>query len=140
MRPMPARRTSLIGVAIAVAGVVWPVRAHHTIPPGTFQDSFTDVEGVVKEVRMKPPHAWIILEVKSENGEPQVWPLEAASPAALEDIGITSDYVKTGDSIKARCRRAVVVRADHDCILGFIKTKDGTVKDWSGNNAQAPAD
>jgi len=25
-------------------------------------------------------------------------------------------------------------------ILGFVKAKDGTVKDWSGHNAPPPAD
>ena len=28
----------------------------------------------------------------------------------------------------------------NDCVLGFLKAKDETVKDWSGNNLPAPAD
>ena len=102
----------------------------------------SSVAGVVKEVRMRPPHAWIMLEVKGDNGELQLWPLEAASPTALQGIGVTPDYVKAGDTIKARCRRLRVVPQGHDndCILGFLKAKDGTVKDWSGTNAAVPAD
>jgi hypothetical protein len=72
----------------------------------------------------------------------QLWPLEAGSPKELQGIGVTADYVKAGDTIKARCRRLRVVPKGHDndCILGFLKAKDGTVKDWSGDNAPIPAD
>jgi hypothetical protein len=126
----------------AVLGSVLPIRAHHTPPPGLFSDTFSDVQGVVKEVRLKPPHAWIMLEVKGDDGQVKLWPLEAASPTVLQGIGVTPDYVKAGDTIKARCRRLRVVPEgnDNDCLLGFIKAGDGTVKDWSGNNAPAPAD
>jgi len=39
-------------------------------------------------------------------------------------------------------RLALVVAKgnDNDCVLGFLKAKDETVKDWSGNNLPAPAD
>jgi hypothetical protein len=125
-----------------VLGIAWPIGAHHTPPPGLFNDSFSDVSGVVKEVRLRPPHAWIMLEVKGVDGELQLWPLEAASLTALQATGVTPDYVKAGDTIKARCRRLRVVPKGHDndCILGFLKAGDGTVKDWSGNNAIVPAD
>ena len=139
--PLTSRTIRAAGALLAlVITAAWPVRAHHTIPPGRFQDTFTDVQGVVKEVRLTPPHAWIMLEAKGENGETQLWPLEGASPATLLKIGVTADYVKAGDTIKARCRRLVVVRSDFDCILGFVKARNGSVKDWSGNNAPGPTD
>jgi hypothetical protein len=143
MRFKSALVVSMIGVAMTlVLGVVLPMRAHHTPPPGLFNDTFSDVQGVVKEVRLRPPHAWIMLEVKGDDGRVQLWPLEAASPTVLQRIGVTPDYVKAGDTIKARCRRIRVVPEGHDndCLLGFIKAGDGTVKDWSGNSAPAPAD
>lgn len=134
---------STIALAIAfVAGIALPTVAHHTPPADLFNDTFTDVQGVVREVRLKAPHVWIMVEVRGDDGAVQLWPLEAASPAALRDIGVTPDYVKPGDTIKARCRRlrVVVKGQDNDCLLGFLKATDGTVKDWSGNNAPAPAD
>jgi hypothetical protein len=134
----PTGRTVFLAVALALAVIV-PLWAHHSIPP-SFQETFTDIQAVVKEVRMTPPHAWLMTEVKSEKGEAQVWPLEAASPPALQKIGVTADYVKAGDTIKARCRRIKVPTEHTDCILGFVKAKDGTVKDWSGNNALPPSD
>ena len=135
---MRLARAVFITVALALV-VIAPLRAHHSIPP-TFQDAYTDIQAVVTEVRMSIPHAWLMTEVKGEKGETQVWPLEGASPTTLQKIGVTADYIKAGDTIKARCRRIKVPTAHTDCILGFVKAKDGTVKDWSGNNAPAPAD
>ena len=132
-------RSVLLAAALALVVVIAPLRAHHSIPP-TFQETFTDIQAVVKEVRMTPPHAWLMTAVKGDTGEVQVWPLEGASPSMLQKIGVTADYVKAGDTIKARCRRIKVPTEHTDCILGFVKAKDGTVKDWSGSNAPPPSD
>jgi hypothetical protein len=51
---------------------------------------------------------------------------------------VTPDYVKPGDTVKARCHR--LRDGSNGCLLGFLKAKDGTVKDWDGNNAPAPPD
>src|SRR4029450_582853 len=95
-------RSVVLAAALALV-VIAPLWAHHSIPP-SFQETFTDIQAVVKEVRMTPPHAWLMTEVKGEKGEAQVWPLEGASPSTLQKIGVTADYVKSGDPIKARCR------------------------------------
>ena len=141
MRFKPGPVVSLILVAtISLVSVALPVRAHHVQLAGTFNDTFSDVEGAVKEVRFRSPHVWVILEVKGDQGERQLWPLEAANPTALQGIGVTPDYLKAGDTVKARCRRLRIVPKgqDNDCILGFLKPKDGIAKDWSGNNLPAP--
>ena len=79
--------------AICAVAFVLPVWSHHS--HGNYVDTFTDLEGVVKEVHLVVPHSWVYLEVKDAKGEPETWALE---------------------------------------------TKDGTVKDWDGNNAPAPSD
>src|SRR5262249_39653814 len=132
--------TTISVATTVVVCIVLPISAHHVHPAGLFNDAFSDVEGIVKEVRFRPPHVWVMLEVKGDEGELQPWPLEGAGPTALQGIGVTPDYLKAGDTVKARCRRLRVVAKgkDNDCILGFLKTKDGTVKDWSANNLPAP--
>ena len=143
MRVQRYRVHFLLGtVLMLVLGSALSLRAHHVHPAGVFNDTFSDIQGIVKEVRYRPPHVWVMLEVKGEDGEPQLWPLEAASPSSLQGIGVTAEYLKAGDGIKARCRRLKVVAkgGDNDCILGFIKLKDGAAKDWSGDNAPPPAD
>jgi len=66
---MTARAVS-IPVAAALAVSV-PLRAHHSIPP-TFQDTYTDIQAVVTDVRMSIPHAWLMTEVKGEKGDPRI--------------------------------------------------------------------
>ena len=130
-------RFSLLGAAaICTVAVALPAWAHHS--HGNYVDTFMDVEGVVKEVHLVVPHSWIYLEVKDATGEPQMWALEATNRTGLERIGVTPDYLKVGDPVKARCHR--LRDGSNGCLLGFLKAKDGAVKDWDGNNAPSPTD
>ena len=131
------RFKSGVGLAASCAvAFAWPAWAHHS--HGNYVDTFMDVEGVVKEVHLVVPHSWIYLEVKGANGEPEMWALEATGRTGLQRIGVTADYLKTGDPVKARCHH--LRDGSNGCLLGFLKTKDGIVKDFDGNNAPAPAD
>lgn len=126
-----------LGLA-AICAVVFalPAFAHHS--HGNYVDTFTDVEGVVKEVHLLLPHSWVYLEVKGKTGEAEIWALEATGRNGLERIGVTKEYIKPGDTIKARCH--VLRDGSNGCLLGFLKAKDGTVKDWDGGNAVNPKD
>jgi len=124
--------------AIGLLGVfALPAWAHHS--HGNYVDSFTDITGTVKEVHLLLPHSWVYLEVKPKTGgEPQIWALEATGRGGLERIGVTKEYIKPGDEISVRCH--VLRDGSNGCLLGFLKAKDGTVKDWDGGNAPAPSD
>ena len=123
-------------VTICAVSPTLPLWAHHS--HGAYVDTFMDIEGIVKEVHLVVPHSWIYMEVKDEKGEPQMWALEATGRTGLQRSGVTADYVKPGDTVKARCHR--LRDGSNGCLLGFLKAKDGTVKDWDGNNAPAPTD
>jgi len=122
--------------AICAVAFALPAWAHHS--HGNYVDETMDVEGVVKEVHLVVPHSWIYLEVKDASGELQMWALEATGRTALQRIGVTPDYVKPGDTVKARCHR--LRDGSNGCLLGFLKAKDGTVKDWDGNTGPGPTD
>ena len=113
-----------------------PAGAHHS--HGNYVDSFTDITGVVKEVHLLLPHSWVYLEVKGKTGEPEIWALEATGRNGLERMGVTKEYIKAGDEIKVRCH--VLRDGSNGCLLGFLKAKDGSVKDWDGGNATNPTD
>ena len=133
----PKHRRSVGAIALAAAAAVsTSTLAHHS--HGNYVDTFTDIEGVVKEVHLMNPHSWIYLEVKGPNGQPQKWSLEASSLIQLERIGVTREYIKPGDTIKARCHP--LRDGSRGCLLGFVKAKDGSVKDWDSNNLPIPAD
>jgi hypothetical protein len=126
-------------VAFAVAGIVVltvSVAAHHS--HGQYAETFQDIEGVVKELHLLTPHSWVYIEVKDATGAPQLGALEATNRAQHEGIGVTRDTLKPGDVIRARCHP--LRDKSNGCLLGFLKTKDGTVKDWDGGNAPPPKD
>ena len=127
-----------LAVLLAAASIVGttPIRAHHS--HGNYSDAFVDVEGVVKEVHFVNPHSWIYIEVTGPSGQPQKWSLEASSVIQLERIGVTRDYIKAGDTIKARCHP--LRDGSRGCLLGFVKARDGSVKDWDSNNLPIPTD
>jgi len=129
------RRTLLTLSACAVCFTV-SASAHHS--HGQYEETFSDIQGVVKEIHFLTPHSWVYIEVKDASGTPQLWALEGTNRAGLEKIGVTAQYVKAGDTIKARCHP--LRDKNNGCLLGFLKAADGTVKDWDGGNAPAPSD
>lgn len=129
-------RVKLSLAAICAMAFVLPASAHHS--HGNYGDTFIDVQGVVKEVHLVVPHSWLYVEVKDAKGQAQLWALEATGRTGLQRIGVTKEYVKPGDSIKARCHQ--LRDGSSGCLLGFLKAADGSVKDWDGGNAPAPAD
>jgi uncharacterized protein DUF6152 len=125
-----------LSLVICAVAFTLSASAHHS--HGQYEETFKDIQGVVKEMHMLAPHSWVYLEVKGANGEPQLWAVEATSRQGLERIQVTREYVKPGDAVKVRCHP--LRDGSNGCLLGFLKAKDGTVKDWDGGNAAVPAD
>jgi hypothetical protein len=123
-----------LAAAAVLAGV--PVQAHHS--HGNYDDRFIDLEGVVKEVHLLNPHSWIYLTVKSAAGQSQTWSLEATNRVSLERMGVAGDYLKVGDTVKVRCHP--LRDGSRGCLLGFLKARDGSIRDWDGNNLPIPKD
>ena len=127
------------GLAILCAlAFALPVAAHHS--HGNYVDTFTDISGVVKEVHLVVPHSWVYMEVKNPTtNEAEIWALEATGRNGLERLGVSREYIKPGDSIKVRCH--VLRDGSRGCLLGFLKARDGSVKDWDGGmNTPIPTD
>jgi len=129
-------KSSFCLVAICSLAFSGAALAHHS--PSNYSNTYADIEGVVKEIHLVVPHSWVYVEVKDAKGEPRVWLLEAIGRTTLERIGVTPDYLKVGDSIKARCYP--LRDGSAGCRLGFIKAKDGSIKNWNGDNTPAPSD
>jgi len=131
------RVTLGLGLAgLFALAMAMPVRAHHA--HGNYAAEFTDFTGTVKEVHFLNPHSWVYLEVKNTKGEMETWAMEAAGRQGLARIGVDANYIKAGDTIKARCH--VLKDGSTGCLLGFLKGRDGTVKDWDGGMAQPEGD
>ncbi len=122
--------------AICAVSVALPAWGHHS--HGNYSDEFTDIEGVVTELHLLVPHSWLYVEVEGSDGQPQIWAMEATDRNDLAESGITRGYIQPGDAVKARCHP--VRDGSPGCLLGFLKAADGSVKDWDGGEAPAPAD
>ena len=122
--------------AVCVVCLTLSASAHHS--HGQYEETFRDVSGVVKELHLLTPHSWLYIEVKDAGGTTQVWALEATNRAQLEKMGVTRESIKAGELVKARCHP--LRDKTNGCLLGFLKTGDGSVKDWDGGNAPAPKD
>ena len=59
-----------------------------------------DVEGTVTKLEWKSPHAWIYVDVTSDNGQTVNWSFELPSPVTLMRRGWTRDSLKPGDRVK----------------------------------------
>jgi hypothetical protein len=123
-------------VAVGLVTLTLSVSAHHS--HGQYAETFTDIEGVVKELHLLTPHSWLYIEVKDAKGVPQLWALEATTRAQLEGMGVTRGSLKAGEVVKARCHP--LRDKTNGCLLGFLKTQDGTVRDWDGGKAPPPKD
>ena len=110
------------------------VSAHHS--HGQYEETFRDIEGVVKEVVLVVPHSYVYIDVK-KGAATETWVLEATSRGGLEKIGVTRDYLKPGDAIKARCHQ--LRDGSNGCLLGFLKGPDGVVKNWDGDTGPVPS-
>jgi hypothetical protein len=121
---------------IAICALAWvlPTGAHHS--HGNYTDGTIDIEGVVTEVHLVVPHSYVYIDVK-KGAATEAWVLEATSRGGLERIGVTRDYLKKGDAIKARCHR--LRDGSTGCLLGYLKGPDGVVKDWDGGTGPVPS-
>jgi hypothetical protein len=90
-------RTLLAGAAVIAAG--GGASAHHSFAMFD-QEHPIDLVGVVKEWKYTAPHAFIILEVKEDDGTAQIWSLEGGAPSGLIREGWTSKTLKPGDELQ----------------------------------------
>jgi hypothetical protein len=72
--------------------------AHHSFAMFD-QSKQTTLVGTVKEFQWTNPHCWVMLEVKSSEGELQEWSLEALSPNVLGRQGWKKNSIKPGERV-----------------------------------------
>jgi hypothetical protein len=118
-------KSLILAVVVAVA-FGWTAWAHHA-HSNYDTNSFTNLQGTVKQLRWMNPHTWILLEVM-EGGKPAVWQLEGGSPNAVIREGWKKEDIPVGSTIKVRCHR--LKDGANGCLLGFITTDKITDKEF----------
>jgi len=89
----------LILLVSAIFAISVPASAHHSFSAVFDANMPVKVTGTVTEVEWMNPHAWIYVDVESEDGETANWAFELGSPNGLKRRGWTRKSVQVGDQI-----------------------------------------
>ena len=88
--------TACAGFALSAGPAAW---AHHSNAAHD-QSKTQTVTGVVKEVRLVNPHAYLILTAPDPSTrQPAEWKLEGGGVYALAGMGIKRGMIKVGDTV-----------------------------------------
>ena len=122
---MQPKRLALVFIAtLTVTLTGW---AHHS--HGNYEmTQYTELDGTVTDLYFINPHAWLYMDVETEAGETVTWAMEAAGASTLTRAGISEDELKPGDQIHVKCH--ALRDGSPGCLLGFVTTQDGVVKEW----------
>jgi hypothetical protein len=116
-------------ITVAAAAIVWaiPASAHHS--HGNYiLDTYTMLEGTVREVHWINPHTWIYLDAENTDGSSALWALEGGGIAAITRRGWERDDVVAGDPIAVRCHQ--LRDLSYGCLLGYVTVEGGTEIEW----------
>jgi len=127
--------------AIAVAGIATmavyaiPAVAHHSFAMFDASKTMT-LEGSIKEFQWTNPHAWIMLNVPDQQGQPQQWAIELNGPSGLVRDGWKPKTLTPGMNV------AVTIHPLRDGTNGGqfmqVKLPDGTMMGRGGIAPAAP--
>ena len=126
------KRTIFVVIAFAVL-FSSSLLAHHSTSMFAM-DSPVTVTSTVKEFRWTNPHAFLVVELKGANGQPEEWLVEWHSTAILVRRGYSKNTLKPGDVLTLTAGKM----KDGSKMMRMVRatTADGK-KIWgddSGNN------
>jgi hypothetical protein len=88
-------RSFVLGLMVAA----FPLSAHHSFAAEFDGNKQINLVGVVTKVDWVNPHAWVYVDVKSDDGSVVNWALESGAPNALYRAGWRKDDLKLGDKV-----------------------------------------
>ena len=107
-----ARTHMRMKIAVMVAGVALlaaavPVLAHHAFSAEFDAATPVRLRGKITKMEWINPHAWMHMEVTTEDGQVEAWMIEAGPPGALIRRGWDRDSVTPGTEVLVEGYRAL---------------------------------
>ncbi len=103
-RILISARTVLTAVLLTFSSAL--VYAHHSWPVRYDENTWVELEGVVKEVWIASPHSRIVIAVTNDAGDTELWEGETWPAGVLMRRGWSYDEVKEGDVVVVKGERA----------------------------------
>lgn len=91
-----AKRISCAAIACLMSA---PASAHHSFAAEFLGDQTLTIEGTVSEVWFKNPHVRYYIEIRTEDGETEMWDVRTSSPTILVRRGWSRDTISEGDKV-----------------------------------------
>ena len=110
----------LVGLGVLITTT--PLSAHHSTTMYNMANPST-VTGTVKRFEWTNPHAYIYLEVKTDDGKTVEWAIEMMSLNHLKGYGWSKNTVKEGDTIS--CTGGAAKSGAPAMLSSLIKLDDG---------------
>ena len=115
-----------LGAGIAVA--------HHSATATYIVGKSVKIEGTLKELIWRNPHSYMKVEAPDEKGEMQIWVIEGAAPAELNEQGLKTNSFRPGDHVIVTGQPGRIAE-DHRLLLeSVLRTSDGFK--WQGPAAR----
>ncbi len=96
---MKFKTFAALSVVLGLVVAAVPLSAHHSFAAEFDGNKQINLVGVVTKVDWVNPHAWVYVDVKSDDGNVVNWALESGAPNALYRAGWRKDDLKVGDHV-----------------------------------------
>jgi Family of unknown function (DUF6152) len=103
--------------------------AHHSASATYIHGKSVKIEGTLKEFIWRNPHSFMKVQAPDEKGEMQIWVIEGAAPAELNEQGLKTNSLRPGDHVIVTGEPGRITE-DHRMLLASVERPSDGFK-WS---------
>ena len=92
--------TLRLGVLVLLVAAACTAQAHHSFLGRFDRQTLAEIEGRIVDKVWRNPHAYFTLRVDGADGRAEDWSLETSSISLMARLGVTSDMLEVGDTIR----------------------------------------